>query len=480
MSRKIRLLSAVLVGMVLLLFPVIGSAEGEGKTLIVDDDGGTGRYTTIQEAIDYIAGLSESDRAGWTITVKAGTYDRFTVPFGLTNLTIQGESKTGVIVNTLNKVPDSTTDDPWDNYGINVHGTNVTLKNMTIQAGDVDYSSKGLAAAVSTHHGASGGAGVSLTVEDCILDGTNAKALYGILWDCDRVEVKNCRIYGFSNAIEFMCDNYSIPDNKMYSITGNTITNCSYAIHGYMGGGKGGGTLEISSNTISGTDARRAKVIVQQNKPGTLKADIKNNQFENVVIGTVNLREEGETVSNPLTSNTLGKNCFYVDAIEPGTIDFYSHYQAPAGEKGSWKLTGLEDFEVDWGKNPEGTLDYIKKKVAEANAAGENTLHLTGIDKDKLVRTFTWFKDGIYWETEKSAAPTPSSSQTIYYPDYSEEPNPTPTPTAELQEIPEEVTVGETSPKTGQRSGDWVLWLVPLMGAVLMCGKRYAMRLTRK
>lgn len=472
MSRKIRLLSAVLVGMVLLLFPVIGSAEG--KTLTV---GAGETYTTIQAAIDHIAG--ESERAGWTITVKTGTYDRFTVPFGLTNLTIQGESKTGVIVNTLNKAPKEG-DDEWDNYGINVHGTDVTLKNMTIQAGDADFSSKRFAAAVSTHHGGSGGSGVSLTVEDCILDGTKAKARYGIFWDCDRVEVKNCSIFGFSNAIEFMCDNYSIPANEKYSMTGNTITNCGYAIHGYMGGGSGGGTLEISGNTISGTDALRAKVIVQQNKPGTLKADIKNNRFENVVIGTVNLRGEGETVSNPLTSNTLGKNCFYVEAIEPGTIDFYSNYQAPAGEKGSWKLTGLDDFEVDWGKNPEGTRAYIQNKVNEANVAGAHTLQLTGIDKDKLVKTFTWFKDGIYWETEKSATPTPPPSQTIYYPDYSEEPNPTPTPAAELQEIPEEVTVGETSPKTGQRSGDWALWLVPLMGAVLMCGKRYAVRLTRK
>ena len=161
---------------------------------------------------------------------------------------------------------------------------------------------------------------------------------------------------------------------------------------GGEGGGEGGGVLEISGNTVSGTDALRTKVIVQQNAANTLKADIKNNRFENVVIGLVNLRGEGETVSEPLEANTLGKNCFYVEAIEPGTIDFYSTYRAPQSGNGHWELTGIDDFEVDWGKNPDGT----------------KTLSLTGIDENNLIKTFTWFKDGIYWVTDPDEPmPTP-------------------------------------------------------------------------
>ena len=92
-----------------------------------------------------------------------------------------------------------------------------------------------------------------------------------------------------------------------------------------------------------------------------------------------------------------GKNCFYVEAIEPGTIDFYSTYRAPQSGNGHWELTGIDDFEVDWGKNPDGTKAYIEDVVAKANAAGSKTLSLTGIDENNLIKTFTWFKDGIYW-----------------------------------------------------------------------------------
>ena len=425
MKKLLAILLALV--MVLAAVPVLAEGKEDQKQLIVGN--GEGNCKTVQEAIDYIK--VQDDNSNWTIKVKNGNYARFTVPSGLDGLTIEGESQSEVLVDVLK---DKKRDSQWDNGGINVHSRNVMLKNMTVRAGsEADHSS--LDAAISTHHGANGGSGVSLTVENCTLIGNNTK--YGIFWDCERVEVKNCTISGFSNAIEFMCDNYSIPEGQTYKMTGNTITGCSFAIHGYLGGGNGGGVLEISGNTIIGTDALRSKVIAQQNAKNTMKVKVSDNRMENAVIGLVNLSGEGEKLSEPLKDNTLGKNCFYVEAIEPGTIDFYSTYYAPSGDNGYWELTDIDDIDVGWGNNPAGSKDYVKKLVDDANAKGLHTLSITGIDEGNLIKTFTWFKDAIYWNSQEPE-PTPSSDP--WYPPY----NPT-------HSVPVVVVV---PPKTG----DMPLW----------------------
>ena len=201
------------------------------------------------------------------------------------------------------------------------------------------------------------------------------------------------------------------------------------------------GVLEISGNTISGTDALRAKVIAQQKDPNTMKVKVSGNCMENAVIGLVNLSGEGEKLSDPLTDNTLGKNCFYVEAIEPGTIDFYSAYYAPGGDNGYWELTDIEDIDVDWGNNPENSKAFIQKLVDEANAKGSHTLSITGIDENNLIKTFTWFKDAIYWNSQE---PEPTPTPDPWYPPY----NPTPVqPVQPVQPAP-------LPPQTG----DMPLW----------------------
>ena len=60
---------------------------------------------------------------------------------------------------------------------------------------------------------------------------------------------------------------------------------------------------------------------------------------------------------------------------------------------------------MDWGGNPAGTLDYIKAQIEAANAAGDTTLTITGIPSGELIKTFTWFKDAIYWETTDPVEP---------------------------------------------------------------------------
>lgn len=405
MSMKcIRRTLSVLAALALLMTLCASALASESKTLAV---GPAETYKNVQSAIDFIN--AQTDKNGWTINVKAGTYPRFTVPLGMENLSIIGESESAVTVNVLNSSDRS----GMDNGGINIFGKNVLLKNLTVKAGT--DKQQWYDAAVSTSHLDAGGANISLTMESCTVKGpgVGTGASYGIFWSCSEINIKNCRISDFSNGIEFMNDNFNVPKGKTFYLTGNTISNVSFAIHGYFEGGNGGGTLLIANNTVTGSDIRRAKVIVQDNVKDSLVVDIRDNVLTNALVGTVNLQDKGDLVSDVLSANTFGKNCFYVEAIEPGTINFYSTFHAPAGQYGHWQLTGLEDYEVDWGKNPEGTMDYIQDAVNKANAEHSTTLSLTGIDEDNLIKTFTWFKDGLYWVTEDAPAPTPVPSADV-------------------------------------------------------------------
>ena len=405
MKTKRKIFSSLLA--IVMIFTMFSTtAFAAGSTITVDANG-NGDYTTIQEAIDYIS--SAEDPTGWTIEVKNGTYSRFTVPHwnksGISNLTIIGESEDGVVVNVLNE--SYTESDLIDNGGINIYGTNVTLKNMTIKAGTVKQAWDD--AAISTNHGMSGGANVSLTVENCTLigPGIGNGATYGIFWACSGMNVIGCNISGFSNAIEYMNDGFNIPYGETYYLTNNVITGSSFAIHGYMGGGNGGGTLKITDNVITGTDALRSKVICQDNMSDSFVVDIRNNILTNAIVGLVNLQDSGDVLYDVLDNNIFGNNSFYVEAIEPGTIEFYTTYQAPDGADGYWALTGIDDFDVDWGKNPDGSTAYIQDIVDKANTEGSRTLSITGIDENNLIKTFTWFKDGIYWigENDKTSYP---------------------------------------------------------------------------
>lgn len=387
---KKRMLAGVLaLVMIMMLLPAIALAV-DAKTITA-----TGGDDAIQKAINKIA--AESDKDGWTILAEKGEYNRFTVPAEIKNLTIEGKNTEDVIVNVLNEEGDGNV----DAGGINAFGAGIVIKNLSIKAGDVKSSS--FTAAISNHNGNVGGGTFSLTVENCVITGSGVGD--GILFDSPSFNVRNCTITNFVQAIEFYGDNFVIPTGGN-TVTGNTISECSFAMHGYFGGGSNGGILTFSENNVTGTDALRCKVVIQdQNNTGALKANVVDNTFENAVVGLVNLREDGETVSDVLASNNMGKSSFYVEAIEPGSINFYTQYHAPADATGHWVLTGLDNLTVDWGGNPAGTLDYIKAQIEAANAAGDTTLTITGIPSGELIKTFTWFKDAIYWETTDPVEP---------------------------------------------------------------------------
>ena len=358
------------------------------------EDGASG----IQDAIDYLATNNYYD--GWTIEVGAGTYNDFNISQEFSNLTVSGESEASVIVETL---IETAADGTRDSGGINAYGNNTTIENMTLTAGTAAQPS--FAAAVSAHDGAVGGADISLTVQNCTITGSGMGT--GLLFDCPSFSVIDCDISGFEQAIEFYGDNFTVGS---VNVTGNTISNSSFAFHGYFGKASSNpGTILFSGNTITGTDSLRSKVVIQDNSNGdgtsSMRVNVTGNTLSNALIGLVMLDDPGEIVTPVLENNIFGASSFYVEAVYPGSIDLFTTFQAPENSNGYW-VTNLTEADIGSTLTAEG-LAYIRSQIEEANARGDTSLSITGIDSEHLVETFTLFKDGIYWvSTEKSDLPS--------------------------------------------------------------------------
>ena len=367
------------------------------KTIVVDfaEDGQAG----IQTAINSI--LAESDKGGWTIVVGGGTYNRFTVPSALTDLTIQAAENAQVIIHTLRQEEPPVSRN--DGGGINIFAKGTTLKGLTVQAGK-NTQGPWYAAAINTHHEDSGGANISLAVENCTISGSGVG--FGIMQDCPTFSLKGCVISGFAEGLSFYGDNWAVPEQGI-PIIGNQFRNCGFAIHGYFGGStENPGTITFEDNIITGTKALRSKVVIQDNSSNnsSMQVRIQNNRLEHGLIGLVMLDGEDEIVVDVLANNTFGENSFYVEAIYPGTIDLFTTYQSPPGSTGRWEsyLTAGDHISSE-------QLAYIESVIAAANASGSTRLSITGIDAEHLVETFTRFKDGIYWVSEPPPSiPTPS------------------------------------------------------------------------
>lgn len=149
--------------------------------------------------------------------------------------------------------------------------------------------------------------------------------------------------------------------------------------------------MSVIRNVITGTEELRCKVVLQDYlNAGALKADIRNNTLTQAVVGLVNMREAGETVSDVLSSNTMNAGSFYVEAVEPGTIDFFTSYKAPENGPGYWQIVNLSDSPY---------IDEINEALKNANSTHDRVLSITGISEDQLIPTFTKFKDGLYWHS---------------------------------------------------------------------------------
>lgn len=292
------------------------------KTIVVDS--AEGGPDGIQTAIDSI--LTELDKSGWTIVVGGGTYNRFTVPSALTDLTIQAAENAQVIIHTLQQEEPLVSQN--DGGGINIFAKGTTLKGLTVQAGK---NTQGLwyAAAINTHHVGSGGANISLAVENCTISGSGVG--FGIMQDCPEFSLKGCVISDFAEGLSFYGDNWAVPERGI-PIIGNQFHNCGFAIHGYFGGStENPGTITFENNIITGTKALRSKVVIQDNSSNnsSMQVHIQDNRLEHGLIGLVMLDGEDEIVVDVLENNTFGENSFYVEAIYPGTIDLFTTYQSP-------------------------------------------------------------------------------------------------------------------------------------------------------
>ena len=93
-------------------------------------------YRTIQDAVDYVEEqqLSGDNSDSWLIKVNAGEYDRFLVPHGVSDLTIQGQGDSTVISTLDGSSLDVEEGDKHnsDGQGIIVWGADITLRDLKI------------------------------------------------------------------------------------------------------------------------------------------------------------------------------------------------------------------------------------------------------------------------------------------------------------------------------------------------------------
>lgn len=423
--------------------------ELEVPVFIVSDDGKTytvGKSQSIQDIIDHINTLE--DKEGYTIVVPSGTYGRFTILDGMNGLTVKGEEGAEVIINVVDNsdAPAATSGAYPDTAGVSIrYANNVTLQNLKFQLGV--QNNPWYSAAVS-NYSESGNKGNNFTIDGCTFLGADSENPAGIgvfvNTGTTKFTVKNSTFAGLQEAISMYGDGTTMEGAL---VDGNKFENNSFALHGYYGGSsEGAGELKFMNNKVTGSDTLRQKIVIQdQINSGAIKVIVAGNDLENALVGLVNLREDGENLFDVLKYNTMGKGTFYVEAIEPGTIEFYTTYFAPEQGNGHWELTGKDDFDVDWGKNPNGSTAYIQDIVDRANASKDKKLVITGIDENNLIKTFTWFKDGIYWVTDPDEEPEPEPPVEPTEP----EPKPPVEPTEPEPESPVEPTTpeGPTTPE---------------------------------
>ena len=359
----------------------------------------------IQDAIDTIDKMA--DKTEWTIHVDEGEYERFTVLSGMDGLTVTAEETTDdgyeqVNVETCNNSasPSPTSSGFPDSGGISIRDADdVTIEGLNIHVGS--QSSPWYSAAIS-NYSESGDKGDDLHVKNCDISGENQEGL-GVFINTGTTsfEVTGSTFTGLKEAISMYGDGTVMDEAR---VSNNTFDACSFAIHGYYGGtpddGETAGILHFKDNMVTGTEDLYSKIIVQdQTNTGAIRVDVTGNTFENAVIGLVNLRENGETVSDVMSSNKMSISSFYVEAVEPGTIDFYASYQVPESAEnqfGHWEMHDTSG--TDW--TDEQTA-YIAQVIDEANRNGSRVLSFTSMPGNQdLIKTFTWFKDAIYWVSD--------------------------------------------------------------------------------
>ena len=287
-------------------------------------------HKTIQGAINYIED-NKTDADNWVINVAEGTYDRFLVPHGVSNVTIQGQGN-DTVVTTLNGSSLAVEEDAKhnsDGQGIIIWGGNITLKNMKITSGEVTNNCW-YASAVGTQDGmwgSSNEASTPITLDNCTFEGSGT----GIAFMPQRsaFSMTNCRVNNYAQAIYFACDNYAAND---CNVIDNIITNCVYAVHGYYGSGVAEKAMTIQENKISGVSNRFSVIaVLDQANTGAVKLDIQKNEFSYTIVGGINVREDGD-MDDVMDTNTMNNYSYVADAYWYSSDDYGTIFYAPKQE----------------------------------------------------------------------------------------------------------------------------------------------------
>lgn len=327
-------------------------------------------FKTIQEAISYIEG-QQKEGTEWIISVAEGTYSRFLVPHGVSNITIQGTGDS-TIITTLNNSELSVSEADKhnsDGQGIIVWGANITLKNLKITS-DTQKNDTCYASAVGTQDGMWGSAQEASTpviLDNCTFVGKGVG--YAFMPQREAFTVQNCRFENYEQAIYFACDNYSANDCK---IIGNTIKDCIYAIHGYYGASEATKVMELANNTVIGTANRFSVIaVLDQNNTGAVKLNIHDNQFSYAIVGGINQRTTGHDAATSRMSDVMDKNnmkdhSFVVDAYWYSATDYGTMFYAPkqSGKIATWYADPTTEAGNDIG-------EAIKNALTEYGTAGQ-------------------------------------------------------------------------------------------------------------
>lgn len=399
---------------VVLSVPLAARADGE-KSLKV---GANEDYKTIQAAINYIN--EQESKTDWTIEVEAGTYDRFVVLSGLDNLTVKAAENADVTVNTLDgSKPEGVTFNSgnWmDLGGVQLWDADgVTLENLTFDIKSTSGLTHHMRAAISNHNEA-GVYADNFVIRGCSFIGNGDMSGQGngnvgiSISKFSSFSIENC---SFSNLMEGIRGQSDGANVGQVTISNNSFTNCSFAIHEYAGDSDrddaeaGKGTYTFSNNTVTGTTNLYNKAYFEDLYVDDDKVEsdgytinVSGNTLTNAIIGLVNLETDGGATNDVLAGNTMSDNSFVVTGSKvSGQIEMHSNYAAPENGYGHWVWTGKED--AAGGGNPSDAAERIKAAIDEANAKGSHTLSFGVDNPDNFLLTFTWFKDMIYWVTDE-------------------------------------------------------------------------------
>ena len=174
--------------------------------------------------------------------------------------------------------------------------------------------------------------------------------------------IKNCNIENYTEAFYVAGDNFSA-DNC--NITGNTIRNCTFAIHGYYGGNQALNNFVISNNHISGNSSRFSVIaILDQSNTGAVNLDISENTFSYTIVGGIN--QPTGTMGTVMNNNTMNEHSFVADAYWYSSSDYGTTFYAPKqeGKIATWYADPTSEA---------GQADYeqIKEALEEYGTAGQ-------------------------------------------------------------------------------------------------------------